>query len=147
MDERNSAPGKMTPVQGESATVQTRVSLLVVDDEPTLRNAYRRLLSRAFDVTLAESGEEALSLIAAGHVYDVILVDLTMPKMDGTELHRRIVADAPELDRRIVFVTGGETTLRTQRYMVEHDNERIYKPFEPEDLRSMINRVAKVSAR
>ena len=127
---------------GETTTLRS-LRVLIVDDDPTLRNAYRRLLTRSFDLTIAESGEEALGLLAGGAAFDVLLVDLMMPTMDGTELHRRIVAERPDLDPHIVFVTGGETTLRTQRYLDERANERIYKPFAAEELRGLIRRIAR----
>jgi len=69
-------------------TVPRRVSsqrgnLLLVDDDPTMRDILRRVLEKAeFDVATAEDGREALEQIER-HVPDVVLMDLEMPGMDG----------------------------------------------------------------
>ena len=62
----------------------TRV--LVVDDEPQIRKALRvNLAARGYDVDLAATGEEALSLAAARHP-DVVLLDLGLPGIDGIDV-------------------------------------------------------------
>jgi PAS domain S-box-containing protein len=60
-----------------------RANLLLVDDDPAMRDILRRVLEKAdFDVATAEDGREALELIER-HVPDVVLMDLEMPGMDG----------------------------------------------------------------
>ena len=57
--------------------------ILVVDDEPGIRNLVRTVLERVgYDVTTAGDGCEAISLLASSD-YDVILLDVRMPKLDG----------------------------------------------------------------
>lgn len=64
--------------------------ILVVDDDSTNRLVARMLLERrGFDVTEAESGAEALALVAAG-ACDLVLMDISMPGMDGFETTRRL---------------------------------------------------------
>ena len=64
--------------------------ILVVDDEPQIRRALAvNLRARAYDVDLAESGEEALRLAAAHHP-DLILLDLGLPGIDGIDVVRGI---------------------------------------------------------
>jgi len=60
-----------------------RANLLLVDDDPAMRDILRRILERAeFDVSTAEDGEAALQQIRR-QVPDVVLMDLEMPVMDG----------------------------------------------------------------
>jgi len=56
-------------------------------------------------VEMADSGEEALTLLAA-RSYDVVLTDFQLPGMDGAEFYRRIEEQWPHLARRVAFVTG-----------------------------------------
>lgn len=64
--------------------------ILVVDDEEEFRNVYRLMLEyKGFEVTLAASGEECLNLLKKNS-YDLVLTDLKMEGMDGTELLKRI---------------------------------------------------------
>src|SRR5436305_13128804 len=64
--------------------------ILVVDDEPSIRDFIRRNLEmRSFKVTLASNGLEALALFDQ-HTFVLVILDIMMPKMDGLEVCRRI---------------------------------------------------------
>jgi CheY-like chemotaxis protein len=80
--------------------------VLVVDDEPLVRQWLARALTRAgIHVVVAADGREALRVIADGAVRaDVLLTDLEMPSMGGVELAARIHALRPTM--RIVMMTG-----------------------------------------
>jgi two-component system KDP operon response regulator KdpE len=66
--------------------------VLVVDDEPQIRRALRRVLAgHGYEVALAEGGEAALDVLATGGA-DAVVLDLMMPDMDGFEVLRRVRA-------------------------------------------------------
>jgi CheY-like chemotaxis protein len=56
--------------------------VLIVDDEPVIRQLIRQMLSKEHTILEAQNGEEAIS-IARSQMPDVILMDILMPKMDG----------------------------------------------------------------
>jgi two-component system response regulator MprA len=67
-------------------------SLLVVDDEPAVRESLRRALGlEGYEVTLAAEGEEALARLAADD-FEAVVLDVAMPRMDGVEVCRRLRA-------------------------------------------------------
>ena len=69
--------------------------ILVVEDEPTLRDAYEMILStEPYIINVAENGEEALQLCKSTD-YDLILLDIMMPKVDGVMFLQRF----PQLKR------------------------------------------------
>ena len=69
--------------------------VLVVDDEPAVRQAVRRALSfEGYDVLLAAEGAEALTLLSSEPV-DIVVLDVLMPQLDGLEVCRRLRALAP----------------------------------------------------
>lgn len=73
------------------------VRILVVDDESTPRMAITEALNLlGYQAVEAASGREALSRLAAGR-YDLMLLDLRMPGMDGVEVMRRVSLDYPDL--------------------------------------------------
>jgi signal transduction histidine kinase/ActR/RegA family two-component response regulator len=81
-------------------------TILVVDDEVSLRSVMRRTLLRAgFEVLLAEDGDRALAVASshAGHI-DLLLTDVVMPGLSGPELARRLREARPEIG--VLFVSG-----------------------------------------
>ena len=82
----------------------TKIRVLVVDDEEVVRLGYRRVLSGdGFCVMSAGGGTEALELMADKR-FDVVLLDLRMPGMDGLAVLRAIKDRWPESE--VVVVTG-----------------------------------------
>jgi two-component system, chemotaxis family, sensor histidine kinase and response regulator PixL len=83
-------------------------AVLVVDDDADIRETIALLLAADGYTTLeARGGQEALALLHRGHEVAVILVDLRMPDMTGTELIGQL-KDDPELARIPVVVMSGD---------------------------------------
>jgi CheY-like chemotaxis protein/anti-sigma regulatory factor (Ser/Thr protein kinase) len=115
-----------------------RGSILVVDDEEAVARALKRALSEYHDVSVAASGREAATRIEHGERFDVIVSDLMMPDLTGTDMYRRLVQVAPEQAARVVFVTGGAFTAGARGFLEEVPNPRIEKPIEPSSLLAII---------
>ena len=112
----------------------SRPKILVVDDEPDVRNLVSRLLGPIGDVDIAVDGAEALDLILAGARPDLIVLDLMMPKMDGLTLTRELKKD-PALARIPIVILTAKTGARD---MVDGINagarHYVTKPFKSEEL-------------
>ena len=119
----------MTLQSAEPAAVARRV--LVVDDARTVRLYYRGILEKAgIDVTEAENGLEGLEKAEAAS-FDLLLVDINMPKMDGYAMLRAIRADPPA----IMISTEAEGR-DAQRAYEAGANVYLVKPVRPEQLRA-----------
>lgn len=114
---------------------QQLLRVLVVDDEVPLALIMQRLLAREFDVTSTASPVEALTWLTGGASFDVILCDMTMPGLDGTELRDRLRAVRPELVERIVFLTGNATKSQVSE---AEPNPVLEKPVDVVALRELI---------
>jgi PAS domain S-box-containing protein len=121
------------------STPPRRGRVLVVDDEPDVCAAIRRVLGK-HDVTIASDGLTALELLASGKRFDVVLSDLMMPNMSGMVLFRRIADLYPTMAARVVFVTGGAFTPEAHAFLDRVSNERLAKPFDSEQLRKTVRR-------
>jgi two-component system KDP operon response regulator KdpE len=87
--------------------VRVQPHVLVIDDEPQILRALKTILrERDFRVTTAASGEEGLAL-AAAEVPDLVVLDLSMPKMDGIEVCARL-REWTQLPIVVLSVRGGE---------------------------------------
>ena len=106
--------------------------ILVVDAEPSMRTTLSILLKReGYQVSLAESGAEALPLLAPGE-YDMILTDLKMEGMDGIELLRHIKAVDPQAE--VLIFTAYGTIASAVEAMKLGAYDYIGKPFDEEEL-------------
>ena len=107
-----------------------RGRVLVIDDEPLVVSALRRILGRDHDVVAAGNGEEALALFHTGERFDAILSDVMMPVMSGIELYDRLSLDVPEQADKVIFITGGAFTPTAQAFLDRMQNPRAEKPFD-----------------
>ena len=122
----------------KSAAVR-RGAVLVVDDEPDVCAAIRRVLAK-HDVTVVNDGRSALELLATGKEFDVVLSDLMMPRMSGMALFQAIVDLHPGLAKKVVFITGGAFTPEAHTFLDRVRNERVAKPFDSRELRKTVQR-------
>jgi CheY-like chemotaxis protein len=103
--------------------------ILVVDDEPVIRDFINQVLSwEGCEVDTAASAEEALQKIASQQ-YNLLLLDIKMPGMDGIELYNRVKRLGRSLARRVVFITGDVISHGTERFLTENKLPHIEKPF------------------
>ncbi len=121
-----------------------RLRVLVVDDEPEVGKALRRMLSCEHDVTVLRSGVQARSTLRQ-QTFDVIVCDLMMPNLSGMDLYDEISREEPELARRFVFMTGGAFTERARRFVERIGNICLGKPFKPDELRRAVARCGRNS--
>lgn len=110
-------------------------SILFVDDDPVVRNAFQRLVSaHGFEVDLASDGEEALQA-ASKKAFAVIVTDHQMPGVSGADLVARLRAVQPRA--RLVLVTG-YCDLAVQSCRVPGVSLVISKPWDPDALLALL---------
>jgi len=119
----------MTEVGGRA-----KPHILIVDDEPRMGKAMGRLLALRYQVSLASSAREALSMLEAGQSFDAIVCDLMMPEMTGMEMYERLRPVRPSLAERMIFMTGGAYTEEAHEFLAQFSERRLDKPFPPEEL-------------
>jgi CheY-like chemotaxis protein len=119
-----------------------RARILVVDDDPLVARAIRRMLSREHEVTVETSSRQALQRIEAGGRFDLVLCDVMMPQMGGPALHAELGRIAPEQAARVVFITGGAFTAAASEYLQRSGSRTLEKPFTPEELRGLLRDLA-----
>lgn len=117
-------------------TDSRRRRILVVDDEPTLRLGFAYALSdHQTVVDTAGTGRQALEMIAA-RSYDLIVLDLRMPDIDGFGVLERLREDGSELP--VILCTAALTPASALRAIQWRVVDFLLKPVRPEDLRSVI---------
>jgi CheY-like chemotaxis protein len=122
--------------------MSTRARILLVDDKPATRAAVARMLKAKYDIFESDDGEAALMRIKAGERFDLILMDVEMPVVNGPEAFRRIVIMEPELADRVIFLTGGARDPDIQEWLATLDPGRLlWKPVGSAELREALERI------
>lgn len=121
-----------------SGKTDQTLKLLIVDDDEVSRNLLQEVLKKdGFEITLARSGEEALSLLDRAKV-DLILSDIRMLEVTGLELLRVVKRIAP--DTVVTLMTGFGSMEGALEAIREGAFDYISKPFKLEDLRALLQK-------
>jgi CheY-like chemotaxis protein len=113
-----------------------KASVLIIDDERLVGNALARTL-RGHDVRVVTSARDGLALLAEED-FDVIFCDLMMPDVGGQELFEILRERHPSAVPNVVFITGGAFTHRARRFVESIENPCLSKPFDVEEVRSLV---------
>lgn len=120
------------PLTASAPSIQSRVRILLIDDEPGIRNFVARGLRReGFTVDLAADGESGLKA-ALGPPYDLIILDLLLPGSNGTDLLRQVIRQNPA-QPVIVLSALTDTSSKVQSFELGA-GDYLAKPFSIEEL-------------
>ncbi len=119
--------------------VRSAPSILVVDDQPTVRRMAHRLLNEwGFRVFEAESGEEAMEVMETAHAgIQLVMVDVVMPFADGVQVARRIRDRWP--GQRILYMSAHPAEVLVQYGLSELDAPFLAKPFTRDELLAKVS--------
>ena len=122
--------------EGKEAAIMK--SILIVDDEKNIRLTLSECLqSKEYDIEMAETGEEALQKIKAKD-FNLVLLDLRLPGMDGMELLRRIHDFRPDI--RVVILSAHGTIDSAVEATRLGAVAFLQKPFIPTEIRDLVQR-------
>lgn len=117
--------------------------ILIVEDELTITDLCRRvLMSERFEVDVAANGKVAQGMIEEKQ-YDLCLIDIKTPVMNGKELYGWLKDKHPKLANATIFTTGDVMGGVTQRFIKHTERPFLLKPFKPEDLKKAAGKVLK----
>ena len=125
-----------------SSEAHARGRVVVVDDEPTIAEVVSRYLERAgYEATTASDGPEALAAARApGRRFDLVVLDLMLPGIDGLEVMRRLRAEAGTPPAIILLTARGEESDRVVGLRLGAD-DYVVKPFSPAELVARVDAV------
>lgn len=118
------------------------MEVLLVDDDPALRQAVGKALGRAgFEVTAVDNGLAALAAIQT-HSFGVVVTDIRMDFFDGIRLYQELEAEYPELQERLVFVSAWSGDPEVDGFVHGTGRPLLKKPFELADLLALVRETA-----
>ena len=117
--------------------------ILVVEDEPAIGDVCRRVLSgEGFEVDIAVNGKVAQDMIREKR-YDIFLIDIRMPEMDGKELYRWLQERHTQLASRVIFTTGSVLGKDTEAFIEQTGRPFLPKPFTPDEIKAILRETLK----
>jgi adenylate cyclase len=108
-----------------------RKTILLVDDSPANIQVAREILKDRYKTRIATTGYKALELAKIAPAPDLILLDVSMPEMDGYEVCSRLKADAETRDVPVIFLTAMTDSADETRGFNVGAVDYIHKPFSP----------------
>jgi signal transduction histidine kinase len=126
--------------EADEATPRGDETVLVVEDEPSVRRVAARILrSHGYTVLEAENGEDALALLGRVDPPDLILTDLVMPRMGGRDLAKQAMARHDGL--KVLFMSGYTDDAATRHDLLTREIPFLHKPFDVAELAVRVREV------
>lgn len=117
--------------------------ILIVEDEPAICAVCSRVLTeQGFEVDTAANGKVAQGMIEEKQ-YDLFLIDIRMPAMNGKELYHWLEKTRSRLARRVIFTSGSVVGEDTRTFMEQISRPFLLKPFTPDELKAVVSEAVK----
>ena len=114
----------------QTGTKSVGAPVLLIEDEPAVMDFVRSALERnGYKVICAESGVDALQLLADGEFHGIVSDMRTPGGVDGAQVHAWIAANRPELASKLVFITGDIANEETAATLRRTGAPCVEKPF------------------
>jgi PAS domain S-box-containing protein len=123
-----------------------RARVLVIDDDESVLRAAVRVLAGAHEVEVTSDPRGAVERLVSGRAFDVVLCDVMMPKLTGMDVYEAVLARAPAVAGRFVFLTGGAFTPRAREFLEKVSNPKLEKPVARAELLAAVSSMARLGA-
>ncbi|MFQ5455588.1 MAG: ATP-binding protein [Nitrospirota bacterium] len=128
--------------EADSHDLNLKKRILVIDDERYQLDLLKVILKKDFDISLADSGEEAIKLLKRND-FDLILSDATMPGIDGLKLYKWIRENKEEMKEKFIIMTGNILETEVRRFIEESGERVITKPYKVNELLNKVKQFTK----
>lgn len=115
-----------------------KAKILMVEDEPRIAQICRRTLKpEGYQVDIATNGVFAQEMLMKED-YDLIIIDIRTPVMNGKQLYQYINKRCPKLADRVIFTTGDVVSNDIQQFLEKGGRPFLPKPFTPDELKTIV---------
>lgn len=126
------------PADAEPPTEDRPATILLVEDEAAIRQLARRILERrGHTIIEAEDGQAGLEALGSLATVDLVLTDLTMPRMGGVEMAARIAETRPDVP--VIFMSGHGESALARDGVLDPGIRLLSKPFAIDDLVAIVH--------
>ncbi len=116
-------------------------TILVIDDEMSIRMLLENFLSKTYTVVTRNDGQEGLKYLEDGNMPDLIVADIQMPNLDGYDFLKNIRSSGFFKNIPIIMLSGIESSAERVKCLKLGADDYIVKPFNPEELAIRIENI------
>jgi DNA-binding response OmpR family regulator len=125
--------------------MMNKQTILIIEDNPYISMLLNQLFYRDYNIKIEENGYDALISIQDGNIPDMIISDLTMPKMNGYDFLKNIKSSNLFNKIPLIFLSGEDKSNERIKCLEEGADDFLVKPFNPEELtirvKNLLNRL------
>lgn len=121
--------------------METKPTILIVDDKPEIAKVIKIHLSVDYDVTYKSNPIEALSWMHEGHIPELIISDIYMPEMNGHEFLLQLKASELFSDIPVIVLSSMENSGQRIQLLEDGADDFILKPFNPQELKIRVRNI------
>ncbi|PCI98864.1 MAG: two-component system response regulator, partial [Flavobacteriales bacterium] len=115
--------------------------ILIIDDDPSIRMLLEHILKEKYEVESKEDGHDALLYMQEGNVPDMIISDLSMPKMNGIDFIDNIKSSNFFNNISLIVLSAKENSKERIECLKRRADDYMVKPFNPEELKLRISNI------
>ena len=120
-----------------TSSIQEPATILVVEDNPDNMTTIKAILKGAYDILEATDGEEGLNMTLS-ELPDLVLLDMSLPKMDGFEVAKRIKSERGDRHIPVIALTAHAMKGDREKTIQAGCDDYVSKPVDPEKLMKTI---------
>ena len=130
------------PSGSKKSKITQKTRILVVDDEPGVREFLERVfIQLGHSIEAITDASTAENRLDAGAIYDVILLDVRMPGISGTEFYQRIIEKNPALKHKVIIITGDVMGSDIKEFLKKNSLPYLAKPFDIKVLKEQVEAI------
>ena len=124
-------------INNHKSSIQEPATILVVEDNPDNMTTIKAILKGAYDILEATDGEEGLNMTLS-ELPDLVLLDMSLPKMDGFEVVKRIKSERGDRHIPVIALTARAMKGDREKTIQAGCDDYVSKPVDPEKLMKTI---------
>ena len=121
--------------------MEQKLTLLIIDDEPSTRIVLEHFLKKDFNVIVKNDGMDGLSFLEGGHDVDLIIADLNMPNLNGKEFLKILRASNLYGNLPVIILSGTDESKERIDCLNVGADDFMLKPFNPMEVQAKIRAI------
>ncbi len=127
-----------SPIKKRKELTMSKKQILICDDEVGIRESLNLILQDDYELSFCNNGQECYETIASGKEFDLVLLDIKMPRMSGLDILKNIKEKKPQ--QKVIIITGYKSVETASDAIKAGAVDYIVKPFSSKEILKSVER-------